>query len=155
MTWISNTDAARNASPLRENIEKQEVPKVAEALAPASWTPWLLLRSLRVPRLRFSFWVCGRRIFAHQDTDEAVEEPTKTADLIARRTGYRGTSAQLCDLVQKDVIDLSRCGILIGHGGRCILGALEHPSMVTRRKETETGRCILGHFPQTDFSRKS
>jgi hypothetical protein len=64
---------------------------------------------------------CRRRIFAHQDTDEAYEEPKKTSDLIHRRTGYRGQSEHLCDLVQKVVIDLPRCGIVIGHGGRCIL----------------------------------
>jgi len=73
-----------------------------------------------------------RRIYAHQDTDEAYEEPKKTSDLIHRRTGYRGKFEHLCDLVQKVVIDLYRCGILIGQGERC----------------------MLGHFPRTEFSRK-
>jgi hypothetical protein len=68
--------AARNATPLRENIEKHEAPKVAAA--PASWTPWPLPRSLRVFWLRFSFWVCVASLFTKTHTEHA-KTPRKQA----------------------------------------------------------------------------
>ena len=119
LTLISNTAAARNATPLRannENTKGRRSPR-SKHLRRGSRTG-----AAEPKRPREEPGTLGlRRIFAHQETDEAYEKRKKSSDLIARRTGYRRQSEHLCDLVQKVVIDLPRCGIVIGHGGRCIL----------------------------------
>ena len=136
LTMISNTAAARIASPLRakhRETRSAEGRREASTCVVGSLAPPAVASGSAAPALVLGL----RRIFAHQETDEAYEEPKKSSDLIHRRTGYRGQSEHLCDLVQKGVVELSRC---LGHFSRTEFRGNRECSETWRASAAAAGR---------------